>query len=356
MTFDVGSLGDIMPARKQKIVRVTHIDGKLPNLALMKLSHWHKSQGDDVRFTKSLSRELFEPAYDIVYGSTIFGFAKKNTDYFKSQFPDAIIGGTGSDAPPSYTVEEHLGLSEYEHYDYSIYPDFQGSLGFTERGCRLKCPFCVVPKKEGKPRSVNTIEQIWRGDSYPRHIHLLDNDFFGGPEWRNRVKEIINGGFKVCFNQGINIRLITDESAECLATLPVYDDQFREKRLYTAWDNLKDEGIFMKGVERLRSHGFSPSNLLVYMLIGFDPEETIERIEYRFNAMVALGCKPYPMVFNNQNKELRRFQRWAVVGAHKKCAFKDYDQAAHDRERRNPTPNSEPFTFARESMDAVMVA
>ena len=91
--------------------------------------------------------------------------------------------------------------------------EFDGSIGFTQRGCRLKCGFCVVPKKEGKNRSVKTIADIWRGDPYPRHLHLLDNDFFGQPreQWQARVDEIIDGKFKVCLNQGINTRMIDDE-------------------------------------------------------------------------------------------------------------------------------------------------
>jgi hypothetical protein len=321
----------------------------------MKLSHWHRAQGDEVYFSRSVCRGLFEPDYDIVYGSTIFAFAKANTQILLTQFPEAIVGGTGSDAPLDFTVERHLGIEEYEHYDYSHWPNFLPSLGFTARGCRLACGFCKVPRKEGRPRSVNTINDIWRGDPHKRWICLMDNDFFGNPHWRERAQEIRDGGFRVCFNQGISVRLITDEAAECLGSLPVYDDQFRRRRLYTAWDNLKDEAIFMKGVKRLEKYGFNPRNLLVYMLIGFDPSETLERILYRFNRLVDLGCKPYPMVCDNKNKELRRFQRWAVVGAHRRCSFRDYDPATHDRKRRHPT-NEDAMTFAEAGMIEAMEA
>jgi hypothetical protein len=74
---------------------------------------------------------------------------------------------------------------------------FAASIGFTQRGCRLKCG--VVPKKEGKPRSVNSIYSIWRGEPWPKHLHLLDNDFFGQPreQWEARIDEIKRGNFKV---------------------------------------------------------------------------------------------------------------------------------------------------------------
>jgi hypothetical protein len=102
---------------------------------------------------------------------------------------------------------------------------------------------------------VNSIADIWRGEPYPKHLHLLDNDFFGQPEeqWRARVAEILDGGFKVCFNQGINIRLITEQAAEWIAKLPYYDDQFKTRRLYTAWDNLKDEGSSSRASTRLEA-------------------------------------------------------------------------------------------------------
>ena len=306
-------------------VRLTHIDGKLPNLALMKLAHWHRQRGDSVTFTRSLSREMFEPEYDRVYGSSIFAFSRHRLDTFAGQWPEAILGGTGTDS--LQTVEQAIGADEYEHYDYSIYPDFTGSIGFTARGCRLRCGFCVVSKKEGKPRAVNTIADLWRGEPYPKHLHLLDNDFFGQPadQWQARVSEILAGKFRVCFNQGINIRLITEEAAEYIAQLPYYDDQFKTRRLYTAWDNLKDEAIFFRGVERLEKAGVPPTHLLVYMLVGYDPSETMERIMYRFEKMTARGIRPYPMVYNNADPTLKRFQRWVIRKYYQFIPFAEYN-------------------------------
>jgi hypothetical protein len=306
-------------------VRLTHLDGKLPNLALMKLAHWHRSQGDSVTFSRKVAPEMFEPQYDVVYGSAIFGFSRRILEAFQGQWPGSIVGGTGTES--LQTVEQRLGVEEYEHYDYSDYPAFDGSIGFTQRGCRLRCGFCVVPKKEGKPRAVNRIADIWRGEPHPKHIHLLDNDFFGQSEeqWKARVAEILEGGFKVCFNQGINIRLITEESAVWIARLPYYDDQFRTRRLYTAWDNLKDEGIFFRGVDALERAGVPPTHLLVYMLVGYRQGETWDEVMYRFNRMVERGIRPYPMVFNNQNLDLKRFQRWVIRKYYTFVPFAEYN-------------------------------
>ncbi len=313
------------------VVRLIQIDGKLPNLALMRLSAWHKKLGDDVQFSRSICHGLFESEPDIVYASSIFRFSAAKTARLLVQYPAAIVGGTGvSEQQP---MEEFVPAT-FRGLDYSIYPEFHASIGFTQRGCRLKCKFCVVPAKEGKPQSVATIGDIWRGSGHARKLHLLDNDFFGQPEhqWRARISEIREGGFKVCLNQGINIRLIDDAIAAELAGIEYRDDGFRRKRLYTAWDNLKDEKVFFRGVDALEAAGVPPNHLMTYMLVGFDRSETWERIFYRFERMVQRDILPYPMVYDNRGhdgndipyEELKRFQRWAVTGLYRAVKFEDY--------------------------------
>jgi hypothetical protein len=332
-------------------VRLTQVDGKLPNLALMKLAHWHRSRGDDVHYTKRIERDLLEPRYDAVYGSAIFNFSAERVARFRRAFPQAIVGGTYNTAD-NRTVEQLIGTAHYEHYDYSILPTnekgevFQGSIGFTQRGCRLKCGFCVVPKKEGKTQSINTIGDIWRGEPWPRHLHLLDNDFFGQPrqQWQARVDEIVAGEFKVCFNQGINTRMIDDESAAALKRMGYWDDGFTRRRLYTAWDNIGDEARFFRGVETLAKHGIPPSHLMVYMLVGYDKRETWERVLYRFRRMTDIGIRPYPMVFGERDrslslggaperlerKSLGDFQRWAIRKIYTVLPFEHY-RSSEDR-------------------------
>ena len=146
-------------------VRLTQIDGKLPNLALMKIARFHRDRGDEIVFSKQVERGMFEPDYCAVYGSAIFAYSADRVAALKASFPDAIVGGTWK-RPTTPRSRMRLGLSG-GRYDYSIYPGFTASIGFTQRGCRLKCGFCVVPKKEGKPRSVNTIADIWRGATLP---------------------------------------------------------------------------------------------------------------------------------------------------------------------------------------------
>jgi hypothetical protein len=194
---------------------------------------------------------------------------------------------------------------------------------------------------------VNRIVDIWRGEPYPRHLHLLDNDFFGQPreQWQARIGEIKAGGFRVCFNQGINTRMIDDEAAAALASIPLYDDSFTRRRLYTAWDNLGDEERFFRGVDTLERHGIYPHSLLVYMLIGYDRKETWERVLYRFRRMTERGIRPFPMIYglrdrtlplghaptSLERRTLAQFQRWAIRRYYTVVDFAGYDVSARDR-------------------------
>lgn len=306
-------------------VRLTQIDGALPNLALMKLAHFHRQRGDVVNVTRSIEPDLFEPAYDTVYGSSIFDFSAERVERFRRAWPQALVGGTGSGDPR--TVESIIG-DEHRGVDYTGFPDFDASIGFTQRGCRLKCKFCVVPQKEGKNRSTSTIAEIWRGVPYPKKLHLLDNDFFGQQEWRERIAEIRDGGFRVCLSQGINVRLIDDESAAALATIQYRNTKFNERKLYTAWDNIGDEKVFFRGVDTLQRAGIPPSHLMAYMLVGFDPLETWERIWHRFNRMVEMGIEPYPMVYDRRKRQdLRTWQRWVLTGLYRIVPWAEYKPA-----------------------------
>jgi hypothetical protein len=321
-------------------VRLVQLDGALPNLALMKLAHWHRAQGDVVHLTRHVTPTLFESQYDRVYGSSIFVNLPGSYDRreaFKQQWPDGVIGGTGTTNMGS--IEDVIG-TEWSGLDYQDYPDFDASIGFTQRGCRLSCGFCVVPKKEGKNRSVATVHQIWRGDPWPKKLHLLDNDFFGNPDWRQRVQEIREGKFRVCISQGINTRLINDEAAEALATIEYRNTRFNERKLYTAWDNLGDEKRFFDGVDRLERAGIPGKHLMAYMLIGYDITETWERIWHRFNRMVERGIEPYPMVYDRKRKDLLCFQRWVITGLYRIVPWEEYRRSTKSAESVAALPRS----------------
>jgi hypothetical protein len=307
-------------------VLIFQLDGKIPNIALMRIAAHHRQRGDEVsfRWTGSPNRELWDNP-DRVYASSIFEKSKSSVEIVRRDFPDAVIGGTGVSL--SETVEAH-GI-ETQEQDYSIYPQWRQSIGFTQRGCRLKCSFCVVPRKEGAMRPERTIAEIWRGEPFPRELLLLDNDFFGQPNWRDRIREIQEGGFKVSFNQGINVRFITDESAEAIASVDYRADDMRAKRIYTAWDNKKDEQRLFDGLSRLTKHGIKPDHIMVYMLIGYWPGETDADWVYRQAKLREFGCRPYPMPFT-RNKETVGFQRWCIGAYDKRVPWERWKKAGYE--------------------------
>ena len=314
-------------------VLLIQVDGKLPNLALMKLAHWYRSQGHTVTLIRRRRRDLFDPHYDKVYASAIFSDSEKFFPQISSDWPNVIFGGTGT--THSLTVESIIG-SDYEFYDYQDYPHFTESIGFTKRGCRLSCKFCVVPQKEGKPYFLNSINDIWRGAPYPRKLHLLDNDFFGHESWRNHIREIIDGDFRVCLSQGINVRMITTETAEALASIQYRNTAFNRRVLYCAWDCLKDEHVFFAGINTLEQAGIPPSHVRAYMLIGFDKNETWDHIWYRFKLMVERDIEPYPMVFHQRGQkpraDLKCFQRWVNRGLYRFIPWNEYQRQTKNDE------------------------
>ena len=194
------------------------VDGKFPNLALMKLAAWHRRAGDNVFLTSFLRDLPFVDTPDKVYSSSIFEFSGERRKRFSDLFPNAVTGGDGY--RPIWNdlkvVGRNLGSNLREVIrdenpdtivpDYSDYPRFTASIGYSQRGCRLDCGFCRMKTREGEAKKVLSLLDIWRGDPWPKHIVLLDNDFFGQQEWAAQLDEAISGGFKICFNQGINIR------------------------------------------------------------------------------------------------------------------------------------------------------
>lgn len=319
----------------QKKVLLFQVDGKIPNLALMRLSAWHKAKGDQVQLCNSVNDLWFMEGIDQAYASSIFLTSQPKREVFARRFPEAIVGGDGYKPIWDFKIiGRNIGSNLSEVIkdvdpntiapDYSIYPYFTDSIGYSQRGCRLDCGFCRMKTREGEARGVASLRTLWRGEPYPKHLYLLDNDFFGQEDWHAKLDEAVNWNFKVCFNQGINIRLINEKQARVLSRVFYCDDQFKVRRLYTAWDSLGDEKIFKAGVQTLVEAGIPARHLMVYMLVGFRKDETLEEIFYRFEELRSLGCKPYPMVFDNSRKDLKKFQAWVIRRYYEYVPWKEF--------------------------------
>ena len=307
----------------------------------MRIAEHHRRRGDevDLRHGAQFETGLFDREQTMVYASAIFRKSIPLAEPVNQRFPQPVIGGTGVDpARPGeivpfsqviagqVTAIENHGFPSAEaavDCDYSFYPRYTASLGFTQRGCRLNCSFCCVRTKEGEIRSTQSVYDVWRGGNHPRHLHLLDNDFFGQPEWRVRCEEMRDGKFKVSFNQGINARFLSDEAAEAIASLDYRDDSMEVKRIYTAWDNLKDEDRLFGGLNRLVKYGVKPDHIMVYVLCGYWPGETQADREYRRKRLREFGARPYPMPFV-RTPELVGFQRWVIGAYDKRISWDDW--------------------------------
>jgi hypothetical protein len=308
------------------VILVFQLDGKIPNIALMRLVSHFRAKGKEVEFrwTGSPCKELWDRP-ELVYASAIFEKTRSVAERLRQEFPGAVVGGTGVSVESNL---EALGIDTLAQ-DYSIYPRWKQSIGFTQRGCRLRCSFCVVPRKEGKIRTEQTVWDIWRGTPWPRELILLDNDFFGQLQWRERIKEIREGNFKVSFTQGINARFLTDEAAEAIASVDYRDDSMQVRRIYTAWDNSRDEERLFAGLSRLVKYGVKPDHIMVYMLIGYWPWETTADRLYRQAKLRDFGVRPYPMPFE-RTRELVGFQRWVIGAYDKRVSWQEWEVAGYE--------------------------
>jgi len=285
------------------------IDSKYHNLALMKLSTYHKRRGHKVEFYQPLWRA----SYDIIYCSKIFQKSNKNDGYINK---DMVCGGSG--------FEYLTVLPDYiEHIrpDYSLY-DLNFSLGFTTRGCIRNCKFCIVPEKEGKIKEHAEVEEFLNPKS--NVVVLLDNNFLALPSHVKKLQKYIKKGWRIDFNQGLDIRLINKENAGLLAKIKL------ERMIRFAWDNIKDESKIIGGLELVIKAGIRPRNITVYVLIGYDTtfEEDLYRIQRLREIKDEQGpIKAYVMNYNNElkSRKYKNFMRWVNnPWIFKSCEWKEY--------------------------------
>lgn len=280
-----------------KKIGLIQVDGDLPNLALMQIAGYHESRGDQVEW---YAGSLFAHGYDHIYASQIFAFSEP------PQVPPGVsysIGGTGIDFKNK--LPDAIASSPPS---WSIYPEFNRHLGFSMKGCRFACKFCCVPQKEGRPRPESPIDDILTNPRGGNRLILLDNDFFGGPQWRENLLRIIHLRLRVCFVQGLNIRIITDEQAELLAQCNFQSADFTHKYLTFAWDRYRDGERIFAGIQRCERAGIEPKQMQFFVLIGFDttPAEDLDRV----TRLRDLGCMPYVMPYNKFNPYQAAFSRW----------------------------------------------
>lgn len=268
-------------------IGLVDVDSKIPNLALMKLSAYHKDRGDKVGFYYPISTQP-----DRIYAAKVFDFTP-DFSYFPPN-TEVIKGGSGYSLTSSILPE-----AEAMYPDYNLYKCVY-ALGFTTRGCIRHCPFCIVPEKEGHIRAVGDIYDFWRGQEW---LMLLDNNLTALPaHFKHVLKQLIKERVKTDFSQGLDIRLITPEMARLLAKVRLW------KQIHFAWDNIQTETAVRHGIKILTDNGVGRYKLMFYVLIGFDstPEEDLYRVE----TLRGLGVDPFVMPYNKSDQYQRDFARW----------------------------------------------
>ena len=279
------------------------IDGKIPNLALMKLSTWHKAHGDSVE----LSAPVFAGGYDIAYASKVFTW----TD--APGMPDYVqTGGTGYDL--TTTLPEEV---ENTCPDYSLYK-MDYSMGFLTRGCIRKCSFCFVPEKEGMIKPAADIEDFLRH----KKAVLLDNNVLAHEHGLRQIEKIGRLGIKVDFNQGLDARLIDDDIAKLLSKVKWL------KPIRLACDDMKMVEHVRRAVELLRKHGATPKTYFCYVLVTEDVDDALTRVEF----LRGIGVDPFAQSYRNKDGE--RPCRQAIVfcnWVNKKSEFKSCKWEEYNR-------------------------
>ena len=295
-------------------VGLIDVDGhNFPNLALMKISAWHKAQGDEVEWWFGFHQ------YDRVYMSKVFDSTYTPDVYEPVNTKEIIKGGTG------YGLDNKLPDEiEYCFPDYSLYPQYtEGkAYGFLTRGCPNNCPFCIVCAKEGrKSCKVADLDQWWNGQ---KNIILQDPNLLACRDHMDLLGQLADSKAWVDMNQGLDARMLTEENIDALNKVKI-------KRIHFAWDLMERSEAILKGLNMYLDHGKikDMSRREVYVLTNFNTtmEENLHRI-YTLRDLRGMGYDPYVMVYDKPNapKEIRRLQRWCNnKRIFKKCPrFEDY--------------------------------
>lgn len=283
-----------------------------PNLALMKISAWHKEKGDTVEWWWS-DWEY----YDIVYKSKVFD------ETYSKDVPDPINCGKIIKGGTGYSLKYKLPYEiEHMYPDYTLYPELtkDTAYGFLTRGCPRNCGFCIVCQKEGKCSvKVADLSEFWKGQKY---IKLMDPNITACKDKMNLFKQLADSGAWVDFTQGIDARLLSKEIIEALNNIKI-------KMIHFAWDSMKNREQVLSGLEMYAQYGEKKMReRSVYVLTNYDTN-FYEDI-YRIYTLREIGFDPYVMIYDKPKapKRTRLLQRWVNnKRIFRVCErFEDYDE------------------------------
>jgi len=314
------------------------VDSKVNNLAIMKLSQFHKLRGDTVILNPKNAGEV-----DHTYCSTLFTWNKPKAAALQSMFPSIEFGGTGWSLDTCLPDEIEAMKPDYDLYTVNdIAPRIRGimtrkkrlekataivnaGVGFLSRGCLRSCSWCVVPRKkgEGKWHQVANISDLINLRS--NNLIILDNNFTAGEHVLEQLKEIRERGLVIDISQGIDIRTMTDDIALGLSLIK------HMRSVHFAFDSAADETMVVRGIRTL-SRFIKPYRQMSFCLVGFN--SSFEEDMHRFRVLTDLGVAPFVMVWNKiPDVRLKHFARWVNARIYKVCpSFDDYQNWVKSRD------------------------
>lgn len=311
---------------------------KLPSLALMRLSTWHKRQGDLVHLM-NFGDKTFNPSeYDRVYVSVIFTRSRPEVEKFQKVYgPRVTVGGPGWDTVTRLPKAVEACPPDFDLYTAEIlYPRINGpysrktrmekaqqiseaGIGRLSSGCNRQCRHCLVPKIEGKLAEASPLAELVNPRS--NVVHLLDNSLGDFPLALDRLAEAKERQLRINLSQGVDVRSASPAFLEALAQADLFGDT-----IYIAWDRIGDEAQVLAGIARLKplaaAHGKS---ITAFVLTGFDT--TFAQDEYRVKKLHALNVRPYVMPYESMDRQDARmacFKRYVNAFFHKRMAFSEY--------------------------------
>ena len=269
-------------------VLLIDIDSKIPNLALMKISAYHKQRGDEVDFY------MKDP--DLIYVSCVFKKNREQALGLKQFYPNSkiIFGGSGI----NYNVLDPE--IEFIKPDYNLYPSSY-SQGYTTRGCIKNCPFCIVHNKEGKLTRHQHIKEFY--DDRFNKVMLMDNNILVDKEWFFEQSDFILENDLRIIEHGMDIHYVDKEVAERLSELKF------DKTMHFAFDNMKDEKAVLKGIQLLKEAGINlKQKVQFYVLAGYNT--THKEDLYRCNLLKKEGTNAFVMPYH-KDRFIRKLARWS---------------------------------------------
>lgn len=290
-----------------KRIGLIDVDGhNFPNIPLMKISAWHKKQGDSVEWYDP----MFSGHMDKVYMSKVFSFSD---DYEWCIDADEIIkGGSGYcielvDGKEIYHTERDQALpEEIEHIypDYSLYPllTYDKAFGYLTRGCPRNCGFCHTTQKDGcRSYKVADLSEFWNGQ---KNIVLLDQNILACRDHMDLLDQLIGSKAKVEFNGGLDIRLVNERNIEKLR-------QIKINMIHFAFDRYQDKDIIVRKLKLFTEMtGYERHKIMVYVLCNYDT--TVEQDLERIMICREMNLQPFPMIYDKEHADpvYRKMQRW----------------------------------------------